>query len=327
MVGSNARATPTVSAIITGYNYARFLPGAIESVLAQTHLPDEIIVVDDGSTDETAEVVGRYAEWGVRYIYRPNGGASAARNTGIRASHGDLIAFLDADDRWLPEKTTLQLAHFARFPWLGIVTGSECQTYESGGKPFFLYRKPVGAASFYPVILVENTIGNPSLAIVKRHCFESVGLFDESIALGQDWEMWIRIARNFEVGVVGAVLILFTRHAKSLTSDMIEARAASNRQIQRRYIGQVRSPLKRIRLTAAARSMTLYYMAASIAEKPSSRRAALALTLASTLLDPSYEARNKAGLLLRAAFGRPAFDLAKRLLSRTEVVPSPTPGS
>lgn len=118
-----------ISAIITGYNYARFLPAAIESVLAQTRVPEEIIVVDDGSTDNTAEVVGRYADRGVRYIFRQNGGVSAARNTGIRASKGDLIAFLDGDDRWLPEKTALQLAHFERYPSAGIVTGGECQVY------------------------------------------------------------------------------------------------------------------------------------------------------------------------------------------------------
>jgi len=305
-----------ISAIITGFNYACFLPGAIESVLAQTHVPDEIIVVDDGSTDNTAEVVGRYADRGVRYIFRQNGGVSAARNTGIRASKGDLIAFLDGDDRWLPEKTALQLAHFERYPSVGLVTGGERQVYEdegrSGAKPFVLRRKPVGAASFYPGILVENTIGNSSLTMIRRQCFQVAGLFDENVGLGQDWELWIRIASTYRVGVVDAILIDFTRHAQSYTAGVTAKRYASNREIQRRHIGAVPSPFKRFRLTLASRSMTLYYIAASFADRPGHRPQAFALALGAALLDPFYETHNKVGLLARTALGRPAFTFLKR---------------
>src|SRR5690348_7331204 len=95
---------PAVSAIVTTYNYARFVPEAIESILQQTVRPDEIVVVDDGSSDNTAEVVARYAAAGVRYVYQANGGAGAARNRGLRETQGELVAFLDGDDRWLPEK-------------------------------------------------------------------------------------------------------------------------------------------------------------------------------------------------------------------------------
>src|SRR5689334_1491177 len=96
---------PHVSAIITTYNYAQFIRGAIESVLQQTVCPAEIVVVDDGSTDNTAAIVARYAAAGVRYVYQENGGASAARNRGLRETQGELVAFLDGDDRWLPDKT------------------------------------------------------------------------------------------------------------------------------------------------------------------------------------------------------------------------------
>jgi glycosyltransferase involved in cell wall biosynthesis len=304
-----------VSAVITGYNYARFLPAAIESVIGQTRVPDEIIVVDDGSTDNTAEVVGRYAASGVRYVYRPNGGAGAARNTGIRECSGELIAFLDGDDRWLPQKTALQIAHFERHPSVGLVTGSESQVYESGGAPYSLHRKPIGATSFYPRILVENTIGNPSLVMVHRECFERVGLFDEGMRLGQDWDMWIRIARAFQVGVVDAVLILFTRHITSLTSGGEMGRYASNKLIQHRYIRRLRSPLQRAHLLMAAKSMNLYYLAASLADNPSEHSRALRASLEAVLLDPMYEARNKIGLLVRISFGRSTLRFLKALVS------------
>lgn len=302
-----------VSAIITGYNYANFLPDAIESVLGQTRIPDEIIVVDDGSTDHTAEVVARYVDRGVRYVYRENGGAGAARNTGIRESKGDWIAFLDGDDRWLPDKLAVQLAHAERNPTVGLVTGSERQVFASGGEPYDVRRKPVGAADFYPRILIENTIGNPSLTLVRRECFERVGLFDETMPLGQDWEMWIRIARAFPVGVVDAVLILFTRHDTSLTAGKLSGRYESNRKLQRRYIRLVRSPLLRMRLLMSAQSMNLYYTAAALADNPGERGPAFRTALGAALLDPFYESRNKAGLLIRTAFGRSVFSVLKRL--------------
>src|SRR5947209_13220762 len=101
----------SVSVIIPTYNHGRFIADAIESVLAQTYPVSEIIVVDDGSTDETQEVVEKFGEK-VRYIEQANAGVSAARNTGIENSDGDLVAFLDADDTWLPEKIEKQVAKF-----------------------------------------------------------------------------------------------------------------------------------------------------------------------------------------------------------------------
>ena len=110
-----------ISAIIVVYNGERYLAEAIESILAQTHPPSELIVVNDGSTDGTATIARGFAE--VRYQYRPNGGIGAARNLGLELARGDFIAFLDADDLWMPEKLAQQAAAFAADPQLGIVTG------------------------------------------------------------------------------------------------------------------------------------------------------------------------------------------------------------
>ncbi len=318
---------PTVSAIITTYNYAPFIAGAIESVLQQTHRPDEIIVVDDGSTDDTAAIVAAYAEVGVRYIYQANQGAGAARNSGLRAGQGEFVAFLDADDRWLPDKLARQLDHFAQHPTVGLVTGGEWQVYASGQAPVRLDRAPVGAANIYPRILVENSIGNPSLTLIRRACFEQVGTFDEGLRLGQDWEMWIRLARAFPIGVVDAPLITFTQHNGSLTAGQVAARARSNQLIHRRYIPQVPGRWTRLGLWRAARAMSCYYTAASVVDDPAQRRTAVRMALAAALLDPGYETRLKAGVLFRAAFGRGVFDRVKRLVpGRATPVPALSEG-
>jgi glycosyltransferase involved in cell wall biosynthesis len=315
-----------ISAIITTYNYSRFIPAAIESVLGQTRVPDEIVVVDDGSTDDTREVVASYAERGVRYVYQPNAGAGAARNRGLRETTGELVAFLDADDRWLPNKMALQSAHIAQNPGVGLVTGSEWQVYESGEQPYLLHRPHVNCASIYPRILVENTIGNPSLTLVRRECFKAAGTFDETMPLGQDWEMWIRIARRFPIGVVDAPLILFTRHATSLTASKLMERYNSNRGIQDRYITKINNPLARLRLRLSAQSMNIYYTATSLADTPSGRHRlqALGMAFASALLDPTYEIRNKAGLLLRLLLGK---RIMSQLHHRRKPLPAgrPTP--
>ena len=305
---------PTVSVIITTYNYGRFIAGAINSVLGQTRRPDEIIVVDDGSTDDTAAQVAAYADQGVRYIRQANSGPGAARNTGIRAGQGALIAFLDADDRWLPDKLARQIAHLHAYPAAGLVTGSEWQVFESGQPPLYVRRPPVGAARLYPQILMENSIGNPSLTLVRRVCFDRVGMFDAGIPLGQDWDMWIRIARAFPVGVVDAPLITFTRHTTSITAGKVWERYRSNRAFHHRYIRQVESLPQRLWLLRGAYGMNFYYTAAELADSSAQRPLAVATALAAALLDPFHEPVYKAGVLFRALLGRAAFDAVRGLL-------------
>ncbi len=315
----------SISVIITTYNYGQFIAGALDSVLGQSRPPTEVIVVDDGSTDDTAAIVAGYADRGVRYLWQANRGISAARNAGINAGSSDLLAFLDADDRWLPDKLARQLDHLAHFPTVGLVTGSEWQIYTSDHPAFYLRRKPGGAVMRYPQILVENLIGNASLVLIRRACFDRVGLFNERVGMGQDWDMWIRIAQVFPIGVVDGPLIQFTRHGGSITAGKVWQRYTSNRVFHHRYIRRVPSRLLRLRLLCAAQSMNCYYTAAVLVNDPSRRRTALGLALAAALLDPTYESRQKLGVLIRAAFGHNAFDRVRAVLRRRRAGMQPAP--
>ncbi len=306
----------SVAAIIITYNYGRFVGQAIESVLEQTLRPDEIIVVDDGSTDDTAEVVARYAHEGVRHIYKENGGQSSACNVGIKESASELIAFLDADDKWLPDKIERQVEHMRRHPEVGLITGSEWETDEAGRKVWLMERKLLDSASIYPRILVENYIGTPSLVMVRRECFDHVGIFDEKIRLAQDWDLWIRVARSYPIAVLGEPLILYRRHGASISagSGAMWKRYFSNRAFQRKHIRPVRPALLRVKLLAAAQSMNLFYTAAALADTGTRRGTTFWLALLSALLDPTYQGKLKLGLVVRTAFGKNAFKRLRRVL-------------
>ncbi|HVG00385.1 MAG TPA: glycosyltransferase family 2 protein [Chloroflexia bacterium] len=298
---------PTVSAVITTFNYARFIPAAIESVMSQTLPPDEIIVVDDGSTDDTAEVVARYAGRGVRYVYKENGGGSSARNAGIAAGKCELVAFLDADDRWLPHKLERQVAQMVKYPQVGLVSGGEWQVDARGEHPYLVARETLEAAWAFKKMLVENFTGNTSLALVRRSVFEKVGTFDEKVPLGHDWDMWLRIAKDYPISVIGEPLIYYTRHSGSLSAGKIEQRYRSNRQFHRRYIGQLPTVWERAWVLRGAQSMNLYYTAVGLADDRHRRVSAAGLALAALALDPFYKTKLKLGLLLRSGLGEGVF--------------------
>lgn len=179
-----------VSAVIPCYNYGRFVCDAVDSALAQTYANMEVIVVDDGSMDDSRERLAKYGDR-IRYIYQENRGLSAARNTGIREAEGDWIALLDADDLWHPEKTEVQLAA-ARDAGAPVLLGSapvesmperltkSCLTRNLGINDFLL-------SVPFP----------PSGVVVRRRVFDDVGMFDESLRSVEDRDMWLRITARF----------------------------------------------------------------------------------------------------------------------------------
>jgi glycosyltransferase involved in cell wall biosynthesis len=186
-----------VTAVIATYNYGRFVTEAIDSVLAQTYPAVEIVVVDDGSTDDTRERLAPYGER-IRYIYQANQSVAAARNTGIGAARGNLVAFLDADDLWHPQKLELQVRYLSQHPEVGLVAverlgpGAACWPVLNG----CAHPRP------RPINLEELVIQAhfaPSGVLVRKECFRKVGDFDTSLRNAEDYDMWIRIAMAYPV--------------------------------------------------------------------------------------------------------------------------------
>ncbi|MEO8256955.1 MAG: glycosyltransferase family 2 protein [Acidobacteriota bacterium] len=197
---------PKVSVVIPVFNRPMAVRRAIESVLAQTCQDFEIIVVDDGSTDTTTAAVEAIADPRITLIrHERNRGGSAARNTGIRASSADYVAFLDSDDEWLPAKLERQLEVFERSgDRLGLVyTGVE-RIFPDGSVSRIIARPHVNLAR---ALLAENVVGETSLGMVRRSALAAVGGFDESLPSCQDLDLWLRICERFSAEVVPDPLV------------------------------------------------------------------------------------------------------------------------
>lgn len=210
---------PRVSVVIPAYNAARYLPQAIDSVLAQTFRDYEVIVVDDGSTDDTPRVLSWYEDE-VAVIRQPNQGRAAARNAGIAAARGEYIAFLDADDLWLPEKLERQLALFRRRPEIGWAYCDYRRLNEKGPEETTYLRRrglqPPPEGWILPELLATGVAWTMTV-VVRRECFGRVGLFDPSFPVAQDYDMWLRLAAEYEVGCVNEPLALYRRHPEQVT--------------------------------------------------------------------------------------------------------------
>jgi glycosyltransferase involved in cell wall biosynthesis len=195
-----------VSVIIPTYNRARKVARAITSVLYQTFRDYEVIVVDDGSRDGTNAVLPLFTPHITALKHEENRGVSAARNTGIKASRAPLIAFLDSDDYWLPEKLAEQTAFFKAHP-----QAMACQTQERwirNGKrvnPGKKHLKP-GGNLFEPSL--KLCLVSPSAAMVRRDLLEAVGLFDESLPVCEDYDLWLRISCRYPIHLLDRELVI-----------------------------------------------------------------------------------------------------------------------
>src|SRR5947209_17616672 len=205
-----------VSVIIPCYNQAHFLHEAIESVLAQTYSNREIIVVNDGSTDSTAEVAGRYSA--VRHIYQENAGPSAARNTGLKETSGEYLVFLDADDRLLPEALEIGVDCLRQHPECAFASGHS-RFITADGSFLSKSEQPYITHDHYLELLRGNYIWCPGSVIYRRSVFEIVKGFDTSLGAAEDYDLYLRVTRDHPIFCHNQVVAGYRLHSSSMSTD------------------------------------------------------------------------------------------------------------
>ena len=227
----------SVTVVIPAYNAGRYIGRAIDSVLAQTRAAGEIVVVNDGSTDETEEVVLRYGGQ-VRYIKQPNSGCSAARNAGVQAAQGNWIGFLDADDEWLPRNLELQLGLLERNPQLVWTGGNylRCLCGEHRRGPAVdpdKARRLLAGGDYHDnffAVFADHGTGCTGSILVRRDVFLEAGMFPADVHLGEDLDLWFRIAYRWpRIGFVAepvAVYHLNVAESATRTHTQLELRCA-----------------------------------------------------------------------------------------------------
>ncbi|HJU03920.1 MAG TPA: glycosyltransferase [Nitrospiraceae bacterium] len=216
---SDASPPPRVSVVIPLYNGERFIGDTLDGVLAQTFRDYEIIVVDDGSTDGSAEVVRRYGE-AVRYVSQANAGVSAATNRGITLARGDLIALLDNDDVWLPDKLKTQVAFLDDNPNCGLVN-CDMQYMSEAGVRQDRYLLGFNNDEPYVRLFQKGYVIMCSMIVARRIVFEQAGLFDPAfVAAGlQEMEWMSRVVDRTEVGHLPEILVLYRGHGPRIPAD------------------------------------------------------------------------------------------------------------
>ena len=204
-----------VSVVIPTYNYGRFVTEAVESVLAQTCPPMEIIVVDDGSTDDTRNRLKPYTEV-IRYVYQHNQGLSAARNAGICAARGECIALLDSDDTWHPRKLEVQMAFLAEHPDVALLATDHLEDMSAGWPEIDVDSEPPAQKILVEDILIRSRFGSCGV-VVRKECFRKIGLFDTELRSAEDRDMWIRIACQYPVVKLQLPLWWYRIHGASMS--------------------------------------------------------------------------------------------------------------
>jgi GT2 family glycosyltransferase len=288
---------PKISVIIPAYNAGAYIARAIDSVLAQTYQDFEIIVIDDGSTDNTRERVAAYSNR-VTYLYQPNSERSAARNRGLRAASGDFFAFLDADDQWLPERLAKELALFDRYPGLGLVY-AYAKVMDDHGGPYGTIGTAFPteqAANFraFEGLLLGKYLPIPTV-LIRQQCLDTAGLFDEGVSISEDWDLWLRVAVDWPMGFVPEPLAIYHVHGTFLPKSMTRGKAQETRPyIVRKVIDYARTRGVSVPLDLEAQALAnAHWRSALLDYAVGNWRGAIQHWQQSLQLDPSFWATPK----------------------------------
>lgn len=261
---------PKISVIIPTYNCSKYITDAIQSVLNQTYNNYEIIIIDDGSTDNTKEILAPYISKNlIKYIQQSHLGQAAARNRGLNESTGDYIAFLDADDMWKKAKLEKQIELIQKSKVDVCYTDSKPIDTETGSVISYIMASKIARqlprGNVLKHLIFFNPIALPSV-LVKRECFEKVGTFDESIQMGDDWDMLLRLSTRYKFDFVNEKLCIFRRNRPNSISSNKEKRITEQERIIKKFFQLYPHILhpKYIRKTYAYRSQLRGYEFANI---------------------------------------------------------------
>lgn len=234
-------AFPQVSVIIPSYNHAGYLPSAIQSILAQTFADWEAIIVDDGSTDDTPETVIQFVDSRIRYIYQENRGLSGARNTGIGAAQGTLVAFLDADDAWMPDFLARMVGLLDADASLG---GAYCgfRYMDEIGAPLGQHTLRVVPPDHFRMELLRGCWIIPSSVVVRMHVIQQIGLFENSLSGCADYDLWLRIAERYRFAGVPEVLVWYRRSGNNM-SDGVRHMTDDLERVYQKHLGSLDTPV------------------------------------------------------------------------------------
>lgn len=232
-----------VSVIIPTYNRSRTIRAAVDSVLAQTGPRLEIIVVDDGSSDETYDILRGYVEKGfITYLKQENKGPASARNLGIKNSNGEFVCFLDADDTLQLNSIQTRHSAFRRYPGLGLLFSDYTKVQLENGKPVVLTEKELEHIDFLTYIARDHIKSSDEdiylfnkgifyelvlrcfiwtgTAMIPRNVFTEIGYFDEELRIGEDHDLWLRIALKYEIGFLNKCTAEYVLHDGGITKNI-----------------------------------------------------------------------------------------------------------
>jgi glycosyltransferase involved in cell wall biosynthesis len=268
-----------VSIIIPAYKQAAYLGKTIESALAQTHSDVEVVVIDDGSPDETPEVAARFSDQpNFKYVRQENTGLGGARNRGIAVSTGEYLCFLDADDQYLPQKVAKQVALLERNPKLGFAY-CDLTTIDEHDKPVAdqfhvanLKRELSG--DIFPALITGGYFP-PHTVMIRRSVLDEVGMFDLELGGHADYELWLRVSGAFyEAVFIPERLVLYRRHSDNMSKDgqhMGETRLATLQKITKLYPERAGRSLEQLQQMVAEMGIANNWLQRKIEQSPSYR--------------------------------------------------------
>ncbi|RMJ06142.1 MULTISPECIES: glycosyltransferase [Marinobacter] len=220
---------PRVSVITPTFNRADYLPVAIDSVLAQTFGDFELIVIDDGSTDGTPELMKGYSnDSRVRYVQQPNQGQSVARNRGVAESVGDFICFLDSDNAWVETKLAASLRAFDENPQADVVYG-DYVVIDAEGRELGINRMTRYSGRITPMLICDNFV-SMNTTMTRRHCFDEMGAFDSNDRLAEDYGLWLRFSTRYQFLYLPEVLGYYRVMEDQISSDK-DSRFKANEEL------------------------------------------------------------------------------------------------